>query len=72
MTVQATLYIRSCTGATHQLSGTRLKKLRKEILAHRGGVEVTALVEAGYEGFMGENGDTYDFEGLHDYFSKGY
>lgn len=70
--MDSTLYLRSSTGATHQLSGPRLKKLRKEILAGRGGPEVTALVEAGYEGFMGPTGDTLDFEGLNDFFAAGH
>lgn len=68
--VLTTLYLRHRDGATHQLSGARLKKLRKEILAGRGGPEITALVPD-YEGFMGNDGDTYDFDGLGDYFRAG-
>ena len=66
------LYLRHSNGATHTLSGARLKKLRKEILAGRGGAEVTALVESGYSGFLGLDGNDTDFEALNDYFAAGH
>lgn len=63
------LYLRHRDGATHEYSARRTSKLRKEILAGRGGPEVTQLVESGYEGFLNRAGETEDFEGLAAYFA---
>lgn len=65
-----TLYLRTRSGATHEYSERRTAKLRKEILAGHGGPEVTALVESGYIGFLNRSGDTEDFEGLLEHFTK--
>ena len=63
-TAPATLYLRHKSGATHALSGTRARKLRNELAEDRAGPEITALTLAGYDGFMGPDGETWDFEGL--------
>lgn len=61
-----TLYLKHESGAMHQLSGKRYAKLRREILAGRGGVEVVSLVTAGYVGFLADDGEVHDFEALND------
>ena len=50
------------------LDAIRTTKLRKEILAGRGGPQVLELVEAGYSGFLGDSGDVEDFENLEAHF----
>lgn len=67
---ETTLYIKHKDGATHQLSGKRYAKLKREILAGRGGPEVVSLVMAGYEGFLGTDGEIWDFESLNAHFAK--
>jgi hypothetical protein len=58
------IFLHNRSGAMHELKGRRLKKLQREILAGRGGVEVTALVGNGYDGFLARTGDVHDFEDL--------
>ena len=48
----------------HELGGRRMKRLQREILAGRGGVEVTDLVASGYDGFLARSGEVHDFEDL--------
>lgn len=62
--MRTSLYIKHSSGAMHALEGRRLQKLQKEILAGRGGAEVTALVSNGYEGFLARSGEVHDFEDL--------
>ena len=50
-----TIYLRSSSGATHALSGRRLKKLLAELKAGRGGPELTAMVMNGYDEFFTVN-----------------
>jgi hypothetical protein len=64
MGTMTTIYLKHRDGGTHQLSGKRLATLRREILAGRGGLEVTALTMAGYIGFIGADGEVWDFEAL--------
>ena len=66
----ATIYVKHKAGGLHALSGRREAKLRREILAGRGGREVVALVLAGYEGFLNDAGEVEDFESLNDHFAK--
>lgn len=66
----STIYLRSREGATHQLTGARLKKLRKAVLAGVGMAEIAAYADE-YEGFMDNNGETQDFEALEAYFQAG-
>lgn len=65
-TIKSTVavYLRHESGATHELKGARFKKLRKEILAGRGGPEVTDLVSSGYVGFMADDGNEYGLEDI--------
>jgi hypothetical protein len=58
------IYLKHQNGSIHALSGRAFKKLRTEILAGRGGPEVTALVLSGYYGFLSKSGDVFDFEAL--------
>lgn len=58
------MYLHHGTGAMHELTGRRLRKLQREILAGRGGAEVTLLVESGYDGFLARSGEVHDFEDL--------
>ncbi len=63
------LYLKHQDGALHEYSARRTTKLCREILAGRGGAEVTALTEAGYIGFLGESGEIETLEeGLEAYF----
>jgi hypothetical protein len=59
-----TIYLRHADGATHALTGRRLAKLAKAVKEGQGGPEVTALVEAGYTGFLGPDGETWDIDSL--------
>lgn len=68
--MKTSLYLKHASGAMHALEGRRLKKLQKEILAGRGGVEVTALVSNGYEGFLASTGEIHDFEDLGKEFTR--
>ena len=65
-----TIYLKHREGGMHALGGRRYLKLRKEIQAGRGGPEVTALVNAGYQGFLGNDGEVWDFEALNEHFKK--
>jgi hypothetical protein len=65
-----TIYLRHESGATHAYAGRRCAKLVKEVLAGRGGHEVTALTESGYTGFLGPDGEEWSFESLGDYLRK--
>lgn len=60
----ATLYVRHQSGATHRISGRRAERLRREIAAGRGCAEATELVELGYEGYLGPDGQVWCFEEL--------
>jgi hypothetical protein len=71
MAKTTTIYLKHRDGATHQFSGKRLAKLRREILAGRGGVETAELAMAGYEGYLGASGEVEDFETLNTYFAQG-
>ena len=62
--LKTSLYLSHQNSANHELTGRRLKKLQREILAGRGGVEVTALVSSGYVGFLATSGEVHDFEDL--------
>ena len=64
MAVNGCLFIRHSSGANHALRGKRFAKLLSEFKAGRGGRECTALTLNGYEGFLGEDGEIWDFEGL--------
>lgn len=66
----STLYLRNRDGATHQLSGARLKKLRKAVLAGVGGTEIAAYADE-YEGFIGNDGQVQDLDSLDAYFQAG-
>jgi hypothetical protein len=59
-----TVYLRHESGRMDSLTGRRLAKLRKEVLAGRGGVEVTNLVISGYVGFLARTGEVHEFEDL--------
>lgn len=53
----AVLFLRHYSGATHKLGDRKAAKLKRELAAGRGGVEVTALITSGYEDFLGPEGD---------------
>lgn len=69
--MRTSLYLQHESGAMHELTGRRLKRLQREILAGRGGVEVTALVTSGYRGFLAASGEVHDFEDLPNEFGVG-
>ena len=64
------LYVQHTSGANHAIAGRRLRGLRSEILAGRGGPDVVRLVTAGYVGFVGRDGELWDFEALGDHFRE--
>jgi hypothetical protein len=69
--MENTLYIRHKeTGANHAYQGRRYDKLKAEIKAGRGGDIVTRLVINGYDGFVGDDGELYDFEELSNHFAN--
>lgn len=59
-----TIYLQHASGRMDALSGRRLARLRREIIAGRGGPEVTALTVSGYRGFLARSGEVHDFEDL--------
>ena len=65
-----TIYVKHSDGATHQISGRRAAKFRKECLAGRGNVEITAMILAGYTGFLSDEGIVEDFEALPAYYAS--
>lgn len=50
--IASVLYLKNEDGKVFELKGAKFNKLRKELLAGRGGVEVCNLVESGYTGFV--------------------
>jgi hypothetical protein len=59
-----TIYMKHSDGATHSFAGRRLAKFRAECKAGRGNEEITALLLAGYSGFLADGGDIEDLEAL--------
>lgn len=59
----AVLFLRKA-GANHMFGGRRAEHLRKELLAGRGGPEIARLVENGYVGYLGPDGEVWEFEAL--------
>lgn len=59
-----TIYLQHVSGRMDALSGRRLARLRREVIAGRGGLEVTALTVNGYRGFLAHSGEVHDFEDL--------
>ena len=53
----AVLFLRHYSGATHKLGDRRAAKLKRELAAGRGGIEVTALILNGYNEFLGSEGN---------------
>jgi len=62
--MEAILFLRHASGATHLLSKRKAYKLKHELAAGRGGPEVTNLVMNGYVGFLGPDGQDWDLEAL--------
>ncbi len=58
------MYLKHESGAQHELKGRRLAALRREILAGRGGPEVTSYIESGYVGFLDRNGEITALDAL--------
>lgn len=46
------------------LSGRVAQRLRNELAEGRGNPEITRLLESGYVGFMGPDGQMWDLDGL--------
>jgi hypothetical protein len=62
--VEAILFLRHASGATHLLSKRKAAKLKRELADGRGGPEITNLVLNGYVGFLGPDGQDWDLEAL--------
>lgn len=59
-----TLFLKHRNGSMHTYTGRRAQKLFAELSANRGQPEITRLVESNYIGFLGPDGDIWDFSGL--------
>ncbi len=62
--MSAVLFLRHKSGATHKLGERRAIKLKKELAAGRGNVEITSLICNDYTGFLGPDGEDWDLEAL--------
>jgi hypothetical protein len=51
-------------GATHQLAARAFAKLRREVLAGRGGTEVADLVAKGFTEYLGDDGQVYAVDNI--------
>lgn len=58
------VYVYDTDGKTHHFGGRHFKKLKKEILAGRGGPEVVALMESGYTSYLADDGQVYLLEAI--------
>lgn len=58
------IYLQHSSGRMDNLTGRRFRRLRAEIVAGRGGPEVTNLVVSGYQGFLSRSGEVLEFEAL--------
>lgn len=65
------VYLQTRGGQNHELSGRRLAKLRKEVIAGRGGPTLTNFAASGYVGFVGPDGELWDLDALPAYLSGG-
>jgi hypothetical protein len=68
--MEAILFLRHASGATHLLSKRKAGKLKRELAAGRGGPEITNLVMNGYVGFLGPDGQDWELEALEPGFFK--
>lgn len=57
------LFLRHKDGATHQLTGARFKKLKKQLSGPEAQNAVVALMEAGYVGFLSTHPDHAAYDG---------
>jgi hypothetical protein len=61
------IYLKHRNGGIHDFRGSNATNLYRELTRGpegRPGPLVLKLVESGYEGFIGPDGDVWDFEGL--------
>jgi hypothetical protein len=58
------VYVKDTEGRTCHLAGRQFKKLKKEILAGRGGKEVADLIASGYVEFLADDGQCYCIESI--------
>lgn len=65
------VYLQTRAGQNHELSGRRLAKFRKEIMAGHGGPALANFAASGYVGFVGPDGELWDLEALPDYLVGG-
>jgi len=59
-----TLWLRTKAGETRPLEKRATVKLHKELRAGRGCAEVTALIEQGFAGYLGPDGNTWPLDEL--------
>lgn len=63
MSATTTLYVYK-NGQTCQYPDLKFRKLLKELKAGRGQVEMTMLIENGYDEFLAADGQTYSIDGM--------
>jgi len=63
MSATTTLYVYK-NGQTCQYPEPKFRKLLKELKAGRGQVEMTTLIENGYDEFLAADGQTYSIDGM--------
>ena len=65
--VNGNVYLTHESGAVHQYSGARFRKLVAAVRANNAGGILTDLVCNGYESFLGPDGEQWAIDSLADY-----
>ena len=65
--VNGNVYLTHESGAVHQYSGVRFRKLVAAVRANNAGSILTDLVGNGYESFLGADGEQWPIDSLPDY-----
>jgi len=65
--VNGNVYLTHESGAVHQFSGARFRKLVAAVRSNNAGSILTDLVCSGYESFLGPDGEQWPIDSLPDY-----
>ena len=65
--VNGNVYLTHESGAVHQFSGARFRKLVAAVRANNAGSILTDLVCSGYASFLGPDGEQWAIDSLPDY-----
>lgn len=63
------VYLRHADGATRVLQGRPLSRLRRAIAAGAGQPEIVALLDAGYTGWIADDGEVYEIDAIAEAFA---